>query len=390
MPRAVTGLPEPLQQVDRVFVRARGRTLVYFGGCDYFRLASHPAVKRAAHDAIERFGLNVAASRRTSGNHAVYGRLEESLRRFFLAPAAVLASSGYATATFVAQALAGEITHLLLDENAHASLVDAEPILGCKVVRFAHRSVVDLRRTLRGLGTKARVMIATDGMFSATGALAPLPEYLALLPASGRLWIDDAHGVGSLGRTGKGTWEALTSSGPFDGEERVLMTLTLSKAFGCYGGAVLGSKELAGAIRERSRLFTGNTPLPPPLAAASLKAIGVLRATPGLRRRLESNVALLRGLLREAGWPVEESPSPVLALKPADAAQAEEMKRRLLRAGILPPFMRYPGGGEGGFFRIAVSSWHSSGQIRGLAAAVGRACQPGKRGSSTKDSKLHE
>lgn len=364
-------LPQPLQQVDRVFVQARGRTLVYFGGCDYFRLSSHPAVVKAAHEAIDKFGLNVAASRRTSGNHVVYNKLEASLKRFFGAPAAVLTSNGYSTAIVVAQALAGEFTHMLLDEHAHGCLVDAAGILRCGVVRFAHRDPADLQRKLRVLGAKAKVIVATDGMFSATGDLAPVTEYLKLLPASGRLWIDDAHGAGALGRTGKGTWEALAGTGPFHGDERVLLTLTLSKSFGCYGGAVLGPQALSDAIRRRSLLFTGNTPLPPPFAAASLKALEVLRKTPQLRRKLNANVSLLRELLRGYGWPVEVSPSPVLALNPTSEAQAAKIRRRMLRAGILPPFMRYPGGQASGFFRFAVSCEHTREQIRSLAAAVG-------------------
>ncbi len=218
----MTDLPQPLQQVDRVFVQSRGRTLVYFGGCDYFRLASHPAVVRAAHEGIDRFGLNVAASRRTSGNHAIYDKLEASLKRFFDAPSALLTSNGYSTAFVVAQTLAGEVTHLLLDEHAHGCLVDAGDVLRCNVVQFAHRSVADLRRKLRSVGSKARVVVATDGMFSATGSIAPLPEYLKILPASGLLWIDDAHGAGALGKTGKGTWEALAGTGPFQGDDRIL------------------------------------------------------------------------------------------------------------------------------------------------------------------------
>ena len=369
-------LPQPLQQVDRVFVQSLGRTWVYFGGCDYFRLASHPAVVRAAHDAIDRFGLNVAASRRTSGNHAVYNRLEAALKRFFGAPSAVLTSNGYSTAIVVAQALADEATHLLLDEHAHGCLVDAGDVLRCKVVRFAHRNVDDLRRKLRTFGASARVIVATDGMFSATGLLAPLPEYLKALPASGRLWIDDAHGAGALGNTGKGTWEALTGKGPFHGDDRVLMTLTLSKSFGCYGGAVLGPQALSDSIRVRSRLFTGNTPLPPPFAAASLKAVEILRKTPRLRTKLTANVTLLRRSLRALGWPVEDSMSPVLALTPTDEKTATAIQKRMRRAGILPPFMRYPGGKDSGFFRIAVSCEHTREQVGALIAAVGP-CPPG-------------
>ena len=126
-------LPPPLQQTDRTFVLAGGRKVTYFGGCDYFRLSSHPAVLAAMSKGLERFGLNVAASRKTTGNHRLYELLEERLAGFFGVEAAVLVSSGYVSNLAVAQALAGQFTHALLDDGAHNSLVDATKFLDCPV-----------------------------------------------------------------------------------------------------------------------------------------------------------------------------------------------------------------------------------------------------------------
>src|SRR5262245_61451563 len=116
---------EPLQQVDRTYIRHRGRMYSYFSGCDYFRLSSHPAVHQAIRKGLRKFGLNVAASRLTTGNHALFRQLESRIKAFFGAEAALLTTGGYATNLVVAQSLAGQFSHALLDERAHLSLQDA-------------------------------------------------------------------------------------------------------------------------------------------------------------------------------------------------------------------------------------------------------------------------
>src|SRR5690606_9263144 len=118
-------LPEPLQQIDRTYVRAGKRRLSYFAGCDYFRLASHPKVLRALNEGVKKNGLNVAASRMTTGNHELYGKLEKALAQFFGSESALIVSNGYVTNLIVAQALAGEFSHVVMDEKAHPSLLDA-------------------------------------------------------------------------------------------------------------------------------------------------------------------------------------------------------------------------------------------------------------------------
>src|ERR1044071_117652 len=251
--------PEPLQQVRRTYVRFRGRTLSYFAGCDYFRLASHPAVLKAVGDGVRRFGLNVAASRRTTGNHVVYLELERQLATFFRAEAALLVSTGYATNLVVCQTLAGQFSHAVIDEKAHLSLVDAAQFLNCPILKFKHRDAEDFAQTITRCGRGARPVVLTDGMFASNGSVAPLREYLKLVPRDGLLLVDDSHGGGTLGRQGGGAVELETVS-----RKRVVQCVTLSKAFGCYGGAILCSRKLREQIVSRSSMFIGSTPLPLP------------------------------------------------------------------------------------------------------------------------------
>ena len=356
-------LTTPLQQVDRTCVRHRGRKLIYFGGCDYFRLSSHPRVLRALAQGASQFGLNVAASRTTTGNHVLFGQLERAIATFFGADSAVLAASGYATNLIVAQALAGTVHHALIDERSHGSVFDAAVFLGCRVEKFRHRDPAQagvLARRVRG-----KVVLLTDGLFAQDGSVAPLREYLRTLPRNALLVVDDAHGAGVVGKSGRGTpeQEGIASA-------RLIQTVSLSKAFGVYGGAVLCSEEFRDAIIERSRLFNGNTPLPLPLAAAALVALEILHRDRALRRRLMANADFVKERLRQGGIDIPEYPGPIVRLVPHDRHEAKALRRRLLRHGVFPTLIHYPGGPSDGYFRFMISSEHMREQLDALAGAL--------------------
>src|SRR5438552_14662192 len=153
--------PPPLQQLDRTFVRFRHRKLSYFSGCDYFRLASHPKVIAALQTGVKKYGLNVAASRLTTGNHVLYRQLEQRLADFFDAENALLVPSGYLTNLVVAQALARNFSHALIDEKSHPSLADAARFLDCPVVQFRHRDSADVGRSVRRCGPEAKLLLLT-------------------------------------------------------------------------------------------------------------------------------------------------------------------------------------------------------------------------------------
>jgi 8-amino-7-oxononanoate synthase len=358
-------LAAPLQQIERTYVRQGRRKLIYFGGCDYFRLSSHPEVLGALHDGADQYGLNVAASRTTTGNHVLFGKLESELAKFFGVERTALLSNGYATNLAYAQTFAGEFTHALLDERAHGSLRDAAPLLGCPVRPLRHRDVTDFGRVLKRLGLRARPLVMTDGMFSHDGSLAPLNKYLAAMPRGGRLLVDDTHGAGTLGTHGRGTAEVCGVR-----DHRLVQTITLSKAFGVYGGAVLGPARVIEAIQERSRLFIGNTPPPLPLVSAALASVRILRTDRSLRKRLVANIARVKNVLRANGWnaPMVDSPAPIVAVVPKTKSHATRLTRELLDAGVFPSLISYAGGTP--YFRFAISSEHTAGQLDALAKTL--------------------
>jgi 7-keto-8-aminopelargonate synthetase-like enzyme len=356
---------EPLQFAGVNEVRLGRRRLVYFSGCDYFRLARDPRVARAAIISLKRNGLSVAASRRTTGNHPIYAQLEAALAKFFDAEAALILPDGYFAPLAAAQGLAGEFTLALVDESAHGALVDASRMFGCPVKRFKHRDPASLAKLIAKGGPQSKPVIVTDGMFSHDGSVAPLREYLKLLPAQGRLFVDDAHGVGILGATGRGSLEHEGVD-----RKRIIQCATLSKAFGTYGGVVLGTRELRDKIMERSWVFIGTTPLPPPLAGAALAALNILKHDAARRKRLRQNTAFVRARLRAGGWEIIDTPGPIVRLPAVDEATTGKLKARLLAAGIYPPFLKYGNTATQGFFRIVVASEHTPRQLEKLVSAL--------------------
>lgn len=353
-----------LQRLTATRVQWGRRRLDYFAGCDYLGLSQDPRILDAFCSAAKRHGTGVGASRRTTGNHPLYAALESALCDFFEAPAALLTSTGYTANEVVAQGLAGSFTHALIDAQAHPSLQDAAVFLGIPVRTFRHRDAQHLRTLERRLPAGARTIVLTDGMFARDGSVPPLAEYRSQLRPSTWLWIDDCHAAGILGTHGRGSLEHCGI-----GRRRCIQTLTLSKAFGSHGGAILCDAATRRSLIEHSRCHAGSTPPLLPAAAAALRSLDICRREPGRRQRLlERSVAVKQALIA-AGLPMEETPGPILALM-VNQASASRWQRRLLECGIYPPWIQYPGAPAGGYFRFAFCSEHSERATKNLLQAL--------------------
>jgi 7-keto-8-aminopelargonate synthetase-like enzyme len=214
---------------------------------------------------------------------------------------------------------------------------------------------------MRACGRRARPILLTDGLFSHDGSVAPLAAYRKILPASGLILVDDAHGAGVLGRTGQGTLEYLGLQ-----RARIVQTVTLSKAFGVYGGAILGPAELRRKIIARSSAFVSNTPLPLPLASAALEAIAEVERNHTPRERLSWHAHRVKAALAEFGCVLPSTPVPIIPVVPASSREAATLAQRLLKARIHPPLIKYPGGPRNGYFRFVISSEHTEAQVDAL------------------------
>jgi 7-keto-8-aminopelargonate synthetase-like enzyme len=177
--------------------------------------------------------------------------------------------------------------------------------------------------------------------------------------------VDDALGAGVVGKTGKGAVEHEGVS-----RKRIVQTITLSKAFGTYGGAILGTESLRGRIIEHSKMFLGSTPLPLPLANAAMRSVQILKSDTSLRQRLIANAKYVKHPLRDAGRLSEMTPGSIVPVVPRSAREATTLRRGLLSAGIYPPFVKYATGPANGYFRLVISSEHSRGQLEGLVGAL--------------------
>jgi len=224
--------------------------------------------------------------------------------------------------------------------------------------------VTDFARALARCGKAARPVLLTDGMYAQNGSAAPLAEYLKLLPLDGMIIVDDAHGAGTLGARGRGTVEFAKVS-----RRRIVQNITLSKAFGVYGGAVLGAKSLRPRLTQ-TRLFIGSTPLPLPLAFAAETAIDLLAMDQKFRAQLDAKATYIKQELHKVGYPMAAFPGPIVPVQLRTRAANKKLQAALLKAKILPPFLQYPGGPATGYFRFVICSEHTKRQLDHLVRVL--------------------
>lgn len=308
-----------------------------FAGNNYLALATAPVLKAAAAEALDRYGVSVSASRLSTGTEEIHLTLEASLARFMGREASLTFASGYLGNLILLQALSPAYDDVFMDAAAHPSLRDAVP--RCKTLyEYATCDLSELEQLLRR-HDRGRSLIATDGLFAMTGALAPLNTIGALAKTFGaRLLVDDAHAVGLLGANGRGTPEHFG----LDGAPDVYQTGTFSKAFGGYGGFIAGSHELMTAIRQRAGAFGGSTALPPPLAAADLAAIGWLNAHPACRQTLLSLADRARSELRRLGFETGGDGTPIAPLYFDTREEGAQLSEFLRQQQIEVPYFDYP------------------------------------------------
>jgi 8-amino-7-oxononanoate synthase len=337
-----------------------GRPVINLASNNYLGLASHPKVVAAAAEALARDGLGAGAARLVSGNHRVFGELEARLADLKGAEAALLFGSGYQANLGLLQALAPEGV-VLCDRLDHASLLDGARLAGASLKTYPHRDLGALERLLvRYAGRPA--VIATDGVFSMDGDLAPLPEVARLAAVHGALLlVDDAHGTGVLG-DGRGSVHhfGLTAA------DVPVQMGTLGKALGTYGAFAAGSRDLIAYLVHKARAFIYTTAPPPAVAAATLAALEIVRGPEGgaLRARLAENRARLADGLKSLGHAVPDDPTPILPVVVGDADRAVQLSRDLLERGVLAPAIRPPTVPEGtSRLRLTVMATHTPDQI---------------------------
>ncbi len=354
---------KPLDSATGPRVSRGGRELWNFASNDYLGLARHPEIEEAFIEGVRRFGAGSAASRLVCGTLPPHRLLEESLAAAKSTEAALTFSSGFATSLGVIPAVCGKADFILLDKLSHACLVDAARLSGATLRVFPHNDMAKLKRLLASTRAKspdARILVATESVFSMDGDLCPLREIVELVEEhDALLLLDEAHGFGVLGETGMGLAEQ-------EGlQKRVTFQMgTLSKSAGLSGGYLAASREWIDLITNRARSFIYSTAPPPALAHAALASLDLIRSEEGrnLRLKLQANIAIIR-----------ESPTPILPLILGSNDAALTASTALADAGFMVPAIRFPTVPRGtARLRASISAAHPAEAVAALAEAWSR------------------
>jgi 7-keto-8-aminopelargonate synthetase-like enzyme len=351
-------------------VRIDGRSYRYFGGTSYYGLHGHAEVIAAGCEAFRRYGLHTATSRAGFGHSEPLLEVEQRAAEQAGRAAGFYFSSGYAANHILVQAV-GRVDAVFIDESAHFCVAEAARLPGCPIFRFQARDVDHLRELFAlHLPPGGVPLVMTDGVVPATGHLAPLDHYVGLLRdhAPAVLLVDDAHGLGVFGASGKGSLEHFglqdRANGGGGAEGVAVMSgATLGKAMGGFGGIITGSADFIRHVRACSHYHDGASAPPTPVAAASAKSLELIAAEPGFQARLLANSRLLRDGLRALGLAVHDAPSAHVGVAAGDAANMARLHRGLREAGLLVPVSSYVGTGPEGLLRFAVCSAHTAEMI---------------------------
>lgn len=355
-----------LQSPQGARVRVDGREYVAFCSNDYLGLAAHPDVIEAARAGAARHGVGAGASHLILGHSAPHHELEERLAALVERPRALLFSTGYQANLGVVTALLGREDAVFGDRLNHASLNDAALLSRATFRRYPHADLGALARLLRASKAR-RKLVVTDAVFSMDGDIAPLPGLIELCERHDAwLLVDDAHGFGVLGPSGRGTLAYFGARSP-----RVIAMATLGKAAGVFGAFVAGEAEVIELLLQRARAYVYTTAMPPMLASALSASLELIRDGDARRDRLRSLIERLRGRVNAGRWRLPASQTPIQPLVIGASDEAMGVSERLAGAGLLVPAIRPPTVPRGtARLRISLSAAHGPGDVDRLADAL--------------------
>lgn len=338
-----------------------GRELINFCANNYLGLANDPRVIAAAKESLERWGFGLSSVRFICGTQEIHKRLEQKLTEFLGTEDTILYSSCFDANGGLFEALLSEEDAILSDELNHASIIDGIRLCKAKRYRYAFRDMGKLEEALKDSSNCRFRMIATDGVFSMDGVIAPIKEICDLAEQYDvTVMVDDSHSVGVLGGHGCGTHDHCGCKGRVD-----ILTGTLGKALGgASGGYVSGRKEVVDFLRQRSRPYLFSNTLAPSIVAASIAALDILMKSDELQQKLLRNTTLFRVCMKKNGFQISDENHPIVPIILGDARVATEMAKRLFEVGIYVVAFSYPVVPMGkARVRVQISAAHSEEDI---------------------------
>ncbi|VTU46474.1 2-amino-3-ketobutyrate coenzyme A ligase (plasmid) [Variovorax sp. SRS16] len=344
--------------------------MVNMSSNNYLDLANAPPVRAAAAEALERYGLGLASVRFLSGTHALHLELERATRELLHADDCIAFGSCFDANAGIFEALLDDGDRIVSDELNHASIIDGVRLAKASRLRYRHCDLEDLERLLReGPGTGI-TMIVTDGVFSMDGSLAPLADLVRLAGRYGALlMVDDSHGIGTLGATGRGTAEHFDMLGQVD-----IITGTYGKALGgAMGGFVAAGREIIELLRARSRPYLFSNPIPASLAAGVIAAMKLMQSEPLRLGRLRESTRFLRTQLAEFGFDVPAGVHPIAPVMLRDSHRTRSLVAHARSNGVLVSGIEYPVVPRGTErIRLQVSAGHTLEQLSTVIQVLAR------------------
>ena len=350
-----------------VDVEGKGEVIMLTSN-NYLGLANHPQIVEAAEKAERDYGYGLASVRFICGTQTIHRHLEQRIAKFFGTEDTILYGSCWNANEGLFQTVALENDAIISDELNHASIIDGIRLAKARKERFKNRDMNDLRRALEATKETRNKVVMTDGVFSMEGSLAPLPEMVKVAHEFGAfLVVDDSHGTGVLGKTGRGTAEELGVFGKIDA-----YTSTLGKALGgSHGGFTTGPKVLVDYLRQKSRPYLFSNTLPPAVVMGSLAAIDLLEKDSSLVTTLRNNTTYFRRALTSKGITVREGIHPIVPIIIGDTAKAIAMSAELLDRGVYVSGFGFPVVPQGhARLRCQISAAHTREHLDRAVAAI--------------------
>jgi 8-amino-7-oxononanoate synthase len=310
-------------------VMVGGRNMIMLGSNNYLGLTNHPKVKEAAIEAVKKYGSGCAGSRFLNGTLDIHVELEEKLAKFFRKDAALTFSTGYMTNLGIISSLAGKDDVVVIDKLDHASIIDACRLSFADVRKFKHNDMGSLEFVLQECGDRGKLVVV-DGVYSMEGDIAPLPDIVKICKKYGaRLMVDDAHGIGVLGATGRGTAEHFGLEKDVD----VIMG-TYSKSLASIGGFAVADEDVIHYMKHHARPLIFSASPPPASVAAVIAALDIIDQDPGRREQLWHNTNKMMKAFKQMGFDTGVAETPIIPLVLGEMEQAFMMWKILGEAGV--------------------------------------------------------
>ncbi|MFW6338763.1 MAG: glycine C-acetyltransferase, partial [Alkalispirochaetaceae bacterium] len=315
------------------------REVVNFCANNYLGLSNHPKIVQAASEMMERRGYGLSSVRFICGTQEIHKELEAAISRFLGTEDTILYAAAFDANGGVFEPLLGQEDAIISDELNHASIIDGVRLCKAARYRYKHADMDSLREQLEAAKDARYRVIATDGVFSMDGDMAPLPQIVELAEEYDALtMVDDCHATGYIGETGRGTWEHFGLQGKID-----IITTTFGKALGgASGGCTSGRKEIIEMLRQRSRPYLFSNTLAPAIVGGTLKALELIETDRSLKEKLEANVRRFRDGVSRIGLDVLQGPTAIVPVMLYDEPTAVKMAEMLLEEGIYVIGFTYP------------------------------------------------